>query len=218
MTDTEKATMTDIEKATLYRGLAESARLRFESRRDVEWKVGIAIWSALGVSAGIVASARVWSPDFIDAVLGSLLAVLVCCLFAFAWLPYLSKTGQKELRQSYYWESHIRKLIDPQLTFPIVLEPHPNDGGVKTPWPNAYQQYSSRLDDGVEPPLTAEIKVQWHRAMVVQVMITILLALLFVGALWSRYRFAAKPANSSNFSISGESLSIEGIKSVEASK
>ena len=42
--------MDDKERADLYRSLADRGWQRFNNRREVEWKISFALWTALGAS------------------------------------------------------------------------------------------------------------------------------------------------------------------------
>jgi hypothetical protein len=92
----------DKDRADLYYKLAQSAQARFNSRRDVEWKVTIALWTLFGAAAGAVVTARFWTPEKWQVIILSAVVLGILGYYRFRWLPYLALTFSRDQRTSYY--------------------------------------------------------------------------------------------------------------------
>ena len=106
--------------AKFYLELAKSAQSRFDSRREVEWKVTVALWTLLGAATGAVITSRVWTAtDWLVV----FLAIGVCTIvgiYRMWWLPYLAKAFRRDQRTAYS-ESGVQLLIQKKL--PVNLDP-----------------------------------------------------------------------------------------------
>ena len=182
MDDSEKA------KADLYYKLAERATARFCFRRNTDWKIDFALWTMFGAGAVVVLSTGAWRPQWYDAVIGTILAIAIVLLYGFCWLPFRAAAFRREQLVAYWWETNVERLLGdgerpkylkPEGDFRSAFDKDPNE--VKgdpegKPWKS-----SRKLRKG-----------QW-----LVLTITSLLALLFIGALWSRYLHEPVPPQNS---------------------
>lgn len=204
------------ERIQAFRGLADSARARFESRREMEWRVAIGIWSAFGGGAAVVLSARSWCPSWWDTGFGVLFVGTVWFLYGYYWLPYLIETGHRELRQQYFWETHIEK--ETGVCLPEYLTPPKRAG--EMPWASAFTLAASSPEPVAaiqtgESNSPKKSERAWHVAVRLQFVAAILFGFLFVGSLASR---AATRVDSSapkqGISIEGKSVTIESMNGI----
>lgn len=123
------------DRADLYFKLAQSAQDRFDSRRDVEWKVAIALWTLFGAAAGAIITARYWTPSPWQVVCISASVIGILYIYRRWWLTYLAEAFARDQRTSYYWESAIQELLGVEL--PRGLDPK---------WKDANGRLTDRLD------------------------------------------------------------------------
>ncbi|MCI0357546.1 MAG: hypothetical protein L0211_03555 [Planctomycetaceae bacterium] len=163
-----------------YSKLAESARDRFKSRREMEWRVSLALWSAFGAGFVGVLTARSWEPSWWDILGAFALSSIIICIYAFAWLPYLHDRGQREIHQGIYWESHLQNKLGIHL--PQYAGPPANNCATAANT-NADGSFNG---EGSDP---RKLHGGLHRALWLQLSVTIFFACLFVGAISSRVAF-----------------------------
>jgi hypothetical protein len=84
------------EKADVYAKLAELAWSRYNSRRDIEWKSAVGIWSAFGAATlGVFASSATFTWFAFGVALFLVLAII--CVYGWWWLPYIAALSAKFL-------------------------------------------------------------------------------------------------------------------------
>lgn len=175
------------DKADLYCKLREAARQRLESIRGLTWKVNIGLWTILFVGTGFLMSAKVWTPSILHTIVVTVLAVIGAFLQLW-WLAFTQRRHEKDNRQSYWWETHVLRIIGDERTLPRQLAPDnlsPEDRK-KQPakcWHSAFDldhedpdHWGRNVDIGRLPP------VQWF-----QFGITCLLTLLLIFTAWAKY-------------------------------
>lgn len=202
--------MDDTQKfvAEQYHKLAESARNRFDSRRDIEWKTAIGLWSLFGVGAGAVISARWWSPGWPEILSGIAISATILWIYRLIWLPYLAEAFERDSRTSYYWESGIQFLSDKRL--PRHLDPgyEQHDGR----WKRKERDWV-RMEDSLEDRESmVQLSGELHRSQKCQFWMTLVFALFFVLALVSRgYRGTSPPGNGGSSQI-GSNVSVPSTR------
>jgi hypothetical protein len=193
-------------KAELYFKLAERAWARYESRRAIEWKTAIGLWSAFGAGAAVVLSARTWAPGWEEVILGLILASVVVYGYWHSWLPYLNAEMQRDAKASYFWETGLEILAGTRR--PDCLLPPASTTDPATAWP--------RMDDPTGtavPKLSSDL----HSVLRVELAVSVLFALLFVGALASKAaRRPASTGSKSSITIEGEDVTIESLSGLKA--
>lgn len=120
-------------KLEAFAKLANSAQARFDSRRDIEWKMTIALWTLFAAAAGAGIGARSWNPGVFDIVGIGSISMLVVGVYWGWWIPYLIETFKRDQQTSYYWESAIQETLAGSL--PDFLDPSadPNLNWVRYP-------------------------------------------------------------------------------------
>jgi len=92
----------------------DAHRRRFENRQTYEWKVCLAVWSALGLLAGSVATGRAQialTPT--RQYIGLGLLVLIVGVFIFLWQYGLARRFNSDRRQEKRALDKAMKLLDP---------------------------------------------------------------------------------------------------------
>lgn len=157
--------------------LADRASNRIQSRRTVEWQVALGLWTAFGAGAGFVLTSKSWVSGIWPAILGTLLAVIVIMVFYWSWLGYMRTVTEQDQKRSVIWEAEV-----------ITLLKLPPD-------PSAPADAKQFVWKGL------------HKAQWMQLVVAILFALLFVGALWIRCGSSATTENQpSRIVVEGGSL------------
>lgn len=182
-----------IKAAELYSSLAESARARFDSRRNLEWKVSIGLWTLFGGAAGVVLTARTWTPGWAEATASLALACMVFYIYATTWISWVNETHRRDSETAYFWESGVRhcigKVLGEHADLPPYLEPHRDAGD---PWPRMSDADPGKIY-GNPNKKERTLGKGWHPAHKVQVLITFAFAIFFVGSLVSKsYRSASQ--------------------------
>lgn len=177
MPDMERPTV-DKDRAELYLKLADQAWKRFQSRRDMEWKTAIGLWTIFGVGASAVITARDWSPGWQEVGVSSILSCLIIFIYWHLWLRELARTFTKDQMTSYFWETGVENELKEKL--PAHLEPKTGDDKLDRKWVRMGESIPREAE---EPK---ETKAKLHPVQKTQLLTTILFALLFVGAMASR--------------------------------
>jgi hypothetical protein len=109
------------QQAENYYRLATLAAARFDSRRGVEWKTALGVWTLFGAGAVAMVAADHWSahwwPDFVIALI---VTVLILVLY-WRWHLYIGEAMHRDQLIGYYWESGIQNLLGSPI--PAHLEP-----------------------------------------------------------------------------------------------
>jgi hypothetical protein len=174
--------------AELYAKLAESARSRFDSRRNLEWRMSIGLWTLFGGAAGVVLTARTWAPGPWEVLLSLFFSAVVICVYRWIWMRWINDAHRRDGYVAYYWESGIRLCIrslslDHHKDLPTHLEP-PNDG--TDSWPAMKDTDPDKVRGNANGE-SRQIPQELHRAQKVQIGIAIAFALLFSGAMLSKW-------------------------------
>jgi len=115
--------------------LADRAWKRFESRRAVEWRTALALWSAFGVTSTAIITTESFQPEWIAATIVTVISVLLIVYLWAYWFPYLRKSLYRDLATTYYWETVLQQelgdhrlpaFLRPEssgLDFPTVYDP-----------------------------------------------------------------------------------------------
>lgn len=167
--------------AHCYMELAKSARERFDSRREVEWKVTVALWTIFGAATGAAITARVWVPAWWLVILISIFVIILVLTYRTMWLRYMAEAFRRDHLTSYYWESGVQMVICKRL--PYNLDPgyeiqgeEPVDRRVKKlcEW--------IRMEDCPEPNMICggQISKRLHNSQKSQFWITVVFAFVFI--------------------------------------
>lgn len=209
------------DRAEIVYRLAERAWKRYQSRRQVEWRTAFGVWTALGAGAGLVLTARPWAPDVIDLWAGGLVAIGVVVGFGGFWLPFIKDAHFRDMHTSYFWETWLHEIVGERPPDELRVE------SVQEGWFTAY-----RGSDRTEPSSPAmreshgsdsQERGPWrqsrvwllHRAQWAQLGVTVLLAALLFGAIWSKYRFEKqRSAGPGGMGTEGYNLEIESATNV----
>ncbi|MFH1922379.1 MAG: hypothetical protein ABIP48_21155 [Planctomycetota bacterium] len=198
----KEKTMEDKERADLFLALANRATERFESYRRLEWRTLLALWATFGVGAGVVISADAWNPCAWEAVVAVVVVVVAIYGCWRHWLPYLSSSIRRTNWLSYYWETHVERILGPER--PKILQPPPDNDT----WPSAFDTDPNNVLGKAEGE-NRELPSTWHRAQWIQLSVTILFGCLFVFALASKAYHASETQGApSKMTIEGGSLEI----------
>ncbi len=196
--------------------LCRLSRERFESRRQMEWRASVAVWSVFGAGSGFILAAKDWQPSFYLGVAGCLVALLIVVSYGYWWLPYLTREAQRESRQSYYWETWLQKVSIGRL-LPLHLQPETRSGHSETEWPTAFDEDPDNLTGKSGISEKRRIKKGWHEAIRLQLAIAVLFGLLFCGTLLSKcappYPIASPK---SRVTIEGDSIELNGLSGIKA--
>jgi len=112
--------MTDAQRAEVYHQLANRARGRFESFRTHCMKVTFGLWTLLAAGVAGVFMARPGTITVGLAVLGCFFAAFVVGAH-WTWLSYAREVSQRDNRVSYWWETHVWRLLNEEV--PNQLQP-----------------------------------------------------------------------------------------------
>jgi hypothetical protein len=165
-------------RALLYLELAKSAQGRFHSRRNVEWKVSIGLWTLFGgATAGLLGAAS-WTPPTWSVIILVLVIVGILGVYKIKWLAFLAETFKRDQRTAYYWESGVQLLLGKKV--PQNLDPgYRIEKGTlnpikKTEW--------VRMEDCPMPDSVCGEKIDrsLHDAQKAQFYVTLGFAVLFV--------------------------------------
>lgn len=213
MGDDQELNKTSIDKQLdAYQKLADSASARAASRRTMEWRMALALWSAFGAATGVVLTASHWHPTGLQIALAIAGSIAILIVFATLWLPYLALAGQRELRQSYFWESHVQKLLG--VSLPPHLVPKPRKFA-KADWPSAFEQDPDRMN-GDPNADRRQLKTSIHEAQWFQLLITLVFALLFVMTILGRWMPTNDaPQHSPHLEIKGSRIEIQGSSTID---
>lgn len=217
MDETEKR----IQAATLYAKLAESARDRFKSRRDLEWRVTIGLWTLFGGGAGVAITARTWVPGLWEIVFAGICSTIVVAVYVITWIPWINKSHRKDSATSYYWESGVvlmlSHFIDEHKELPPHLHPPKNNDDL---WPRMSDASPGNVG-GAANGVPREITGTLHRAQWLQILVTVAFAVLFVAGLASKYVYHSKQqsqgAQSNRIVIEGE-VEIDSTSKIKVGK
>jgi hypothetical protein len=175
--------------AKLYLELAKSAQGRFDSRRDVEWKVTVALWTLYGAaSAAAIGVERISAPAWQMAAV-TLVALVIVVVYGVLWLPFLAKEFKRDQRTSYFWESGVQSLLSTKLC--KTLDPgykftEPGTLDRKPEWIRMEECSEESIIIG-KPPNGFPHRSQWS-----QLIITVAIAVLFVFLLWAKWSVVNK--------------------------
>jgi hypothetical protein len=163
--------------ANLYLELAKSAQGRFNSRRDVEWKVTVALWTMYGAACGAVIGTEKIVALKLAIGLVILVALAIVVLYGLVWLRFLAKEFKRDQRTSYYWESGVQLILNRSLC--RILDP-----GYTLVAPGNLEKVEDwiRMEDCPTPAIVYEktINGKLHNSQWSQLGITTALAALFV--------------------------------------
>ncbi len=202
----------DNQRADYYSKLAKSAWDRFASRRDIEWKTCIAIWSLFAAGAfGVFASSATlpWYA-FALAVVGACL-VLVSYYF---WLRYITEAMRRDQLTCYYWESGVQNILGKRV--PPLLEPSASP-------PIAAPGEWQRVPPGEEPhpapggdgAVAIKSLTRFHRSQICQLVIAGGFAVLFLAAV-SLKAFGLSPSALPKLSVEGQ-FEVDSVSKVKLS-
>ena len=173
--------------------MADSAAKRFASRREMEFKVCLAVWSTLAVLIAGVFAARHWNPTIYDALAASCVCVILVVVFWWYWLPYINEHGNLEIRQQFFWEACVVELFRENAEIPRELLPSNSFTGLPTDWTRlklAARHFVANIPTQPLPEVPTQCACQKifkiHRSQLVQLWITICLALILMVTMWQR--------------------------------
>lgn len=180
----------DEEKARLaenYHRLATLAAERFNSRRDVEWKTAIGIWTLFGAGAVGIVTARNWGAHgwpwgWMLLLFGLVIAIVILYLY-WQWHNYIGEAMRRDQLIGFYWESGIQDLLDRPI--PNHLEP---GFFFKPPESNLWVKMPKEHGPSATAPTgwSQEALQKFHTSQKCQIGIAIAFAFLFVVALATR--------------------------------
>jgi hypothetical protein len=167
-------------RADLYLKLAANAWDRMKSRRDVEWKAAIAIWTLFGAGTfGVLASSSTLHWGSIPlAFVGDSAVVFV---YGWWWIPYIAETMRRISLTSGYWQFRVLNIIGRQL--PLLLEP------AVTPGPDVadlWVRMPTEAPFNLQAPADLDAKKRrmgkWYRSQRCQFWLVLVFGLFFVLA------------------------------------
>jgi hypothetical protein len=169
--------------ATFYLELAKTAQSRFDSRRDIEWKVTVALWTLFGAATAAVITSRVWSAPLLLVVFLTMGVFVVVLLYGLWWLPYLAKSFRRDQRTSYYWESGVQLLTGTKL--PLNLDPGYE---IKNGSPIKLKDWIRMEDCPIPNSICGgEVSATLHNSQRSQFYLTLAFAFLFIIVIWGKW-------------------------------
>jgi hypothetical protein len=160
--------MTDKEKSDVMAALAKSAYGRYEHHTNTLYQIRLAVWTAFGVATWFILTADKWKPGWIECVLGSLITIGIVLIVVIIWGRWTYTQSAHWLRVAHFWESAIEYRLG--VALPESLRP--------------------ALGGFVRYPETQPNKplAPWYHAgtYLSQALITTLLGLIVIGALFSK--------------------------------
>ena len=175
--------MDEKDRAELYRSLADRGWQRFNSRREVEWKISFALWTALGASIVLLLQKPVGPTPAWWFVVGAAAAVVG---YVFVWTPWLQKANERDQKTSYYWESAVEHVLGER----TPCELRPGRPGHKwrrfedpAPTKPARKSFSTRFRAA---PRAAWERVNGNRPATVQVLTTTVLGIALAAVAWQQ--------------------------------
>jgi hypothetical protein len=178
--------LSDAQRGDLYHRLAKCAQDRHFSRRDVEWKLAIGLWSIF--AAGALGAVTLSKPLPWGAVAGAtLIGGSILYFYNFRYLPHLRAATKRDQLNCYYWESGIQNVLGRRV--PNALLPENNEEVTWIRMPEPYRDPPAELEaDKMDA-------IPWHRKWLttrrhvvqeVQFWIAVAFYVLFVGALLTK--------------------------------
>ena len=196
-----ECSLTDKERADVYAKLADLAWLRFNSRRDIEWKSAVGIWSAFGASTlGVFASSATFT--WLAFVLTLIAVAAIIFVYGWFWLPYIAETMRRDQLVSYFWESGIQQVTGQNIR--EILEPWAlNDDSLnKDLWLRMPTQRGTYSPEPVNDKIRAKMR-KMHRSQKCQLALCILFGALLVLAVGIR-AFSPHSAASTKLTVEGQ--------------
>jgi hypothetical protein len=171
----ELQAMTDAQRSEYYSKLAKSAWDRYQSRRDVEWKVTLGMHT-LFAAATLGAATLNW-PVGIAGILFALgFSVAVLLVYGLLWAPYMAETARRDQLTCYYWESGIHSLLKRKI--PPFLDPSLSKLNPSNLWVRMPENPETPPDN---PPNYEESQLRKiHRSQICQLITAGVLAGAFV--------------------------------------
>jgi hypothetical protein len=191
--------------AEQYYQLAERAWSRVQARRAVDWQTGIALWTAFGTGAAACLTSRVWFPGQAEAWVCTGFGFAVVMVYLLVWLPWQRRETFRDMATSYFWESKLQQLLG-EHNFPKYLRPE-----TEHDFPSAYD-VNGMYKEG--DPTKAVRKLPsgfaFHRAQIMQLLVTIVFVSLFVGSVWSKWWRHADRTDSLRLTIGNSHVDVPG--------
>lgn len=202
MTDSERDFEERKHRAGLFAGLAKSVWDRFNSRRDVESKTSVAIWTLFGAGAFGVLNTSTSLPWWAFAVALGITAPI--CITYGVWLQYLIEAFRRDAATSYYWELQLHELADKPI--PKILDPKYGKSSKSSLWEYVADQQNVVTVGVPSEEELAKLQI-WHTSQKCQLAIAIVFGLFFIGSVAIKSNFA---------NSSGPKISIEGAFDAES--
>lgn len=181
--DPDPPTKPDDLKIQSFQWLAEAARARFLSRRGIEWKVTIGLWSFFLAGTLALVSADKWKPSFWVFIIATAISILILFVYRRWWQSYLAETGKRDQLTHFYWECKIQSVLGELL--PPALRPK-STGSDGDSWERVYQCAFSKDAKKKELALDEKDAKAPDRSELVQLLIAMLFAVLFLAMLASK--------------------------------
>ncbi|HYW80199.1 MAG TPA: hypothetical protein VE890_11510 [Thermoguttaceae bacterium] len=196
--------LTDKEKADIYLKLADRARERYESLRNLEWKLNIGLWTLLAAGTALIVTAEpftFWGAA-VFCIGGAIASLGIVWLFGVKWLPYIHGVCYRDNGASYRYEYKTREIQGLDV-LPEQLLPKQHREWAFGDVP----QKERSFDDN------AWFWKKWHGCHPMFLAVTALLATMFVGSLgykwieaWERSQAATAAAQ---ITIDGGQLEVD---------
>jgi hypothetical protein len=155
-------------KVEVFEARGQAAWERFKNRREYEWKISYGIWTACGIASGFLLSSSAALSSLWQVVALTFAAIFVVVVYAFKWMPYVQQAHH--LDQNFMVWCEEQALASIGVSIPEDLTP-----------PHHFQLPPS------PNTLHDRFRVIGHRAAISQILTTLLFAIIFILALWSRY-------------------------------
>ena len=198
--------MGEKEKADVYAKLAELAWLRFNSRRDIEWKSAVGIWSAFGAATlGVFASSATFT--WLAFVITIFIVLTIIWVYGWLWLPYIAEAMRRDQLVTYFWESGIQRISGRNIR--EILEPWAVDD---PPDPGLWRRMPPEGEAALAEPVNDDIRKamrKMHRSQLCQLAMCALFGALLLLAV--AIRAFSPSAATPKFTVEGQ-LDAEKVK------
>lgn len=181
----------------LYIKLADRARNRFQSLRDIEWKINLGLWGFLISAIAFVCNSDYFR-SYTSGVLfwGGLVLTLSIIVLHVIWLQYIHETHQRDNRTSYWWECKALNVAE------VSVDGLPPDLSPPADWPRpaSFQRQTKNQSEPTEeaknwcwaimPRCLIKClakKLALHEAHIMILTVTGILSLSLILVLFNRY-------------------------------
>lgn len=188
--------MSSPERAKIFMWLSDRARQRFETRRDIEWKISFGIWGFFAAGSFAIINAKDWPISYALAIALTFVAIgFIYAQIHWMW-QFLSPSENNDRKNTIFWETEAGRLATSN--FDTCLK---------------------ELDEGPQGSMTDRKTGRNPRAdqsNYVTIGVTALFGLAFMSLVWNR-ALAEKPTTTAMPKVTVEGTGVE-IGSMKTAK